>query len=79
MSTSVERVYTFVKQSIMDFSLKPGESTEIAKRIGISRTPVREALRQLKLKGLLLHIPRRGWTVRLHHLEIMLVRQATRN
>ncbi len=92
--TSVERVYEFVRQAIKDFTIKPGESivdSEIAKQIGISRTPVREALRQLELEGLVVHTPRRGWTVRVLQLqdvenifeikeclEGMLVRQATR-
>lgn len=92
--TSVERVYEFIKQGIMEFSLKPGENISdisIATRIGISRTPVREALRQLELEGLVLHTPHRGWMVHTLHaedienifetkacLESMLVRQATK-
>ena len=92
--TSVERVYAFVRQGIKDFTLKPGQSivdSDIAKQVGISRTPVREALRQLELEGLVVHTPRRGWTVRVLQLkdvenifeikeclEGMLVRQATR-
>jgi DNA-binding GntR family transcriptional regulator len=92
--TSVERVYDFIKQGLMEFSLKPGENISditIAARIGISRTPVREALRQLELEGLVLHTPNRGWMVRALHaedvehifeikacLESMLVRQATK-
>lgn len=92
--TSVERVYEFIKRGIMEFSLKPGENisdTDIATRIGTSRTPVREALRQLELEGLVLHTPHRGWMVHALHvqdvenifeikecLESMLVRQATK-
>jgi DNA-binding GntR family transcriptional regulator len=92
--TAVERVYDFVKRSIMGLSLKPGEDisdTDIAARIGISRTPVREALRQLELEGLVLHTPHRGWMVNALQirdvenlfeikecLECMLVRQATK-
>jgi len=91
--TSVERVYEFVKQCIMELSLRPGENisdTDIAAKIGISRTPVREALRQLELEGLVLHTPHRGWMVHALQvrdvenifeikecLESMLVRQAT--
>jgi DNA-binding GntR family transcriptional regulator len=92
--TSVEKVYAFVKRSIMQFSLKPGENISdiaIAKKVGISRTPVREALRQLELEGLVLHTPHHGWMVRVLQredienifeikecLEAMLVRQATK-
>ena len=92
-STTVEAVYAFVKRCIMDFALRPGDSigdTVIAKQMGISRTPVREALRQLELEGLVVHTPRRGWAVRALDLqdvenmfeikeciETMLVRRAT--
>ncbi|MEP2783814.1 MAG: GntR family transcriptional regulator [Pseudoruegeria sp.] len=56
-------------------SLKPGDrltETELAKRLGISRTPVREAIRQLEVSGLVRHIPRVGATVRqLDYAEVM--------
>ena len=45
----------------------PGErltETELAKRFGISRTPVREAIRQLEADGLVVHMPRLGATIR---------------
>ena len=93
--TFVEKVYEYVKHCIMDTTLNPGQTisdTDTAAKLGISRTPVREALRQLELEGLVLHTPRRGWTVRLLHtrdieeifeikesLESLLVRQATMN
>lgn len=92
--TSVERVYEFIKQAVMEFSLKPGENISdiaIAQKIGVSRTPVREALRQLELEGLVLHTPHRGWMVHTLQaqdaenifeikecLESMLVRQAAK-
>lgn len=47
--------------------LAPGDrllETEIAARLGISRTPVREAIRLLEADGLVEHIPRQGATVR---------------
>ena len=43
--------------------LKPGErlmEVGLAKKLGVSRTPIREAIRKLELEGLVLMIPRRG-------------------
>lgn len=55
-------------------TLRPGDrltETELAKRFGISRTPVREAIRQLEADGLVTHIPRVGAAIRrLDHAEI---------
>lgn len=55
--------------------LVPGarlRETEIAERLGISRTPVREALRLLENDGLVTHLPRQGATVRgLSYAEII--------
>lgn len=54
--------------------LKPGDrlvETDLAARLGISRTPVREAVRRLESDGLVVHQPRLGATVRkLDYLEI---------
>lgn len=53
--------------AIRDGSLKPGDrltETELATRLGTSRTPVREAIRQLEADGLVAHEPRIGASVR---------------
>lgn len=47
--------------------LKPGDrllEADLAKRLGISRTPVREAIRQLEADGLVVHVARVGAAVR---------------
>lgn len=55
-------------------ALKPGDrltETDLARRLGLSRTPVREAVRQLESDGLVVHLPRVGMVVReLDYAEI---------
>jgi DNA-binding GntR family transcriptional regulator len=61
-----ERIVTFVKDSIINGRLKPGERVpehEIAESFGISRTPIREAFRQLESEGFITVIPRKGAVV----------------
>ncbi len=61
-----ERIVTFVKDSIINGRLKPGERVpehEIAENFGISRTPIREAFRQLESEGFITVIPRKGAVV----------------
>jgi DNA-binding GntR family transcriptional regulator len=51
-----EQVYTALKQQMHDFVLVPGDrfsEAEIGQRLGVSRTPVREALFRLRNEGLI--------------------------
>jgi len=56
-------------------SIAPGDrlvEAELAVRLGVSRTPVREAIRQLEAEGLVVHMARQGATVRaLDYAEVM--------
>ena len=57
-----------IKKAIMDGYIKPGEKineTKIAKDMGISRSPVREALQELKKEGVVINIPYKGTYVNL--------------
>jgi DNA-binding GntR family transcriptional regulator len=61
-----ERIVEFIKDAVISGSLKPGErvpESEIAERFGISRTPIREAFRQLESDGFLMMTPRKGAVV----------------
>lgn len=60
--------YQRLRYSILSGDLKPGEihnEMNIAKDLGISRTPVREALLELSVQGFVTFLPRRG--VRINH------------
>lgn len=62
-----ELAYVRVVQAIRDGTLKPNtrlREVELAEQLGISRTPVREAIRRLESEGLLIHLPRQGAVVR---------------
>ncbi len=59
--------YDYLLSSIMSYELAPGQvivEQELSNLLGISRTPVREALKQLELEGLVHHIPSRGTFVK---------------
>lgn len=59
-------VFNTLRQAILHGELKPGErlmEIKLAKRLGVSRTPIREAIRMLELEGLVVMIPRRGAAV----------------
>lgn len=58
-----ESIAEAIRASILKGQLKPGlkiSEPTLASQFGISRTPVREALRQLDSEGFLLVLPRRG-------------------
>ena len=61
-----ERVYEALKKRIIDVDLPPGFpiiEAEIAEQLGVSTTPIREALRQLEHDGLVFSVPARGCMV----------------
>lgn len=58
-----EVVFESLREAIIAGMLKPGErlmEVQVAEELGVSRTPVREAIRKLELEGLVVMLPRRG-------------------
>ena len=56
-------VFQTLEQAILMGDLQPGErlmEIHLAERLGVSRTPIREAIRKLEQEGLVVNIPRRG-------------------
>ncbi len=56
-------VFNTLRQAILTGELKPGErlmEIRLADRLGVSRTPIREAIRKLELEGLVTMVPRKG-------------------
>ena len=55
-------VFNTLREAILRGELKPGErlmEIQLANKLGVSRTPIREAIRKLELEGLVLMIPRK--------------------
>lgn len=58
-----EVVSEALRQAIKDGVLKPGErlmEIQLADELGVSRTPIREAIRKLEQEGFVVMVPRRG-------------------
>ena len=61
-----ERAYEFLKSSVLSGQFNPGErltEEHLAKKLGVSRTPVREALHKLESEGLIKALETRGFIV----------------
>jgi len=66
-SNLAEQTYTLLKAELHDFKLVPGDrftEAELGGRLGVSRTPVREALFRLRNEGFLDLESKAGWFVR---------------
>jgi DNA-binding GntR family transcriptional regulator len=60
---AAERVYAYVKQGVLDRSYEGGTlltEGDVADAVGVSRTPVREALLRLEVEGLIKLYPKKG-------------------
>lgn len=77
-----DQIYDIIVNLIVSRQLLPGEKIieeTLSKEIGVSRTPVREALNRLEKDGIVKTVPRRGAFVRKHSkesvLEILRIRE----
>jgi DNA-binding GntR family transcriptional regulator len=65
--TLTHRTGQIIERAILNGSMKNGErivETELAKRLGISKAPVREALKKLEGDGIVELLPRKGYIVK---------------
>ncbi len=65
-TTLTNKAYDFIKSAIFNMELRPGQplmDNDLAQRIQVSRTPIREALRRLETERLVVHDPHKGWKV----------------
>jgi len=57
------KVFNYLQNDILNGKYKAGDSlieTKLSEELGVSRTPIREAIRQLELEGLVQTIPNKG-------------------
>ena len=76
-SSLSDQVYEYLRRQMNQGDLLPGSTiniAEIANQLGISKTPLRDALIHLELEGFVTIIPRRG--VRVNQLQIEDVKNA---
>jgi DNA-binding GntR family transcriptional regulator len=62
-----DQVYEFMRRQMTSGKLKPGDSIDMnafSRRLGISKTPLRDALIRLEMEGFVKILPRRGVIVR---------------
>ncbi|HEY1720398.1 MAG TPA: GntR family transcriptional regulator [Magnetospirillaceae bacterium] len=67
-----EQVISALRQAVIQYELKPGQrliERELIEQLGVSRTTIREALRQLASEGLVTVIPQKGAMVSAPSLE----------
>ncbi len=56
-------VFEALREAVIAGQLRPGErlmEVQLAEELGVSRTPVREAIRKLELEGFVIMVPRKG-------------------
>ncbi|HIQ04986.1 MAG TPA: GntR family transcriptional regulator, partial [Anaerolineae bacterium] len=62
-SSLKERAYIALKSAILSLDLKPGQAlveSDLAEQLGVSKTPVRDALQELEREGFVVRVPYKG-------------------
>ncbi|WP_230532304.1 GntR family transcriptional regulator [Microvirga roseola] len=75
MATSSTEISDLLRERILSGEIRPGERLQqipLSESLGVSRTPLREALAILTNEGLLIYEPNRGYTVRSFSLDDVL-------
>lgn len=70
--TATDRLFQAITEDIVECKLKPEQKLsepEIAKKFGTSRAPIREALRRMEERGLVIHRPHQGYSVAAFSIE----------
>lgn len=74
--TQAEKAYRLIEDAIVRLELEPGSritEQDLATRVGLGRTPVREAVQRLVTDGLLVVFPRKGMAVAaINPLDVLL-------
>ncbi|MGB8433220.1 MAG: GntR family transcriptional regulator, partial [Burkholderiales bacterium] len=63
VETLTDKAYTYLEELIVTLKLPPGSAVSeamLSRRLGIGRTPIREALQRLARERLVTILPRRG-------------------
>src|SRR5689334_5504165 len=66
------KVCNVIREAIIKGQFKPGErlkQSDLAEKLGVSRMPIREALRKLETEGLITLVPHKGAIVKTIKLE----------
>lgn len=66
MKSFRDQIYEHLRRAIVSGDIKGEQAfkdTDLAEEFGVSRMPVRDALKKLETEGLIVHTPKRGYTV----------------